>query len=268
MKIFEDPNVQCLLCTGYEFEGDFPLLRERQLDRYRPGVRQKEWWRYHHNYLGLKTLVAYQGVKPVGHIEFMPIDYVPRPISGQDILIINCIHVAEPFKGQGIGRALLGSVEDHAQRQAKGVAVLSRNFGSFMPLSYFEKMKYQPVDERDDETLMFKPIVEVEAPAFLTQRYEPEHKENMINLDYFHCPQCPMSGYTLEGLQKHLKSHREEISLTVFEMSERKDVEQFGIAEGIFIDGVRVASLPYDVDQLISLLDMSLETKDVSVIAH
>src|SRR3990170_4976996 len=105
MKIIDDAMDQCLICIGYTFEHDTPLDRDIALGNFMPGVRQKVWWRWYQTYLGLRTLVAYIGPRPVGHIEFMPVDYAPRPVAGERLMMINCLLVARDVRGQGVGRA-------------------------------------------------------------------------------------------------------------------------------------------------------------------
>jgi len=264
MKIYDDPSDQCLLCVGYNFEDDYPLQRDFTLRRYKDGVRQKEWWRYQHAYLGLKTWVAYQGVKPVGHIELMPIEHAPRPISGKDMMVINCLHVAEDAQNQGVGSSLLAVAEEHAFSKGKGIAAISWETGNFMPLSFYEHLGYQIASSRRDEMLVFKSKNGPSTPTFIPIGYQPIPVKDKISIVYFHCAQCPMSGWVLKKLKHKVKTHRDQILLQILDTGDRAKMERFGIAQRMFVDGLPVGSFPPDPDLLIHQIDLALSAKEIA----
>jgi hypothetical protein len=115
MKVLDEAMDQCLLCIDYAFDQDSPANREVSLRRLQPGIRQKEWWRYHHVYRGLRTLVAYEGSRAVGHVEFMPIEYAPRPVVGQHLAFPTaCMWRLARSRG---GRRLLEAAEHEARKR-------------------------------------------------------------------------------------------------------------------------------------------------------
>jgi GNAT superfamily N-acetyltransferase len=259
MRIFDEPMDQCLLCIGYDFHQDAPIFREAARNRFEPGVSQKEWWRYQHNYLGLRTLVAYDGSRPVGHVEFIPIQHAPRPVSGARTLFINCLFVDRSARFRGVGRALLEAAEEEATRLGKGIAVLAYESGSFMPAAFFEACGFEAGEARDGERLLHKASFTGETPSFLPLHYEPRRNIEGIAVDYFHCPQCPRSGTALQELQGKLASRRGHIDLRVINTGQRPTIEQWGIAQGIFVDGHRLPIvLPPHANQLKSALESLL----------
>ena len=262
MKIYEDSKDQCLLCIGYDFKEDFPLQRELALRKFKEGVKQKEWWRYHHSYLGLKTWVAYQGVEPVGHIELIPVEHAPRPISGEDLMIITCLHVVEKAQTHGIGRALLTTAEEYSFSRNKGIAACSFESGNFMPGSFFSHFGYENIAERDTQILAFKSKNGTPTPMFIPIGYQPIPVKDKVSVVYFHCPQCPRSGSALEKLKKKSRTKKDQVILQTFNTGERKEVERLGISHGVFIDGQVIGSFPPDPAVLLGKIDEELRLKE------
>ncbi len=261
MKIYAEPALQVLLCIAYSFEGDCPLEREVARRRFEPGVRQKEWWRYQHTYLGLRTLIAYQGPRPVGQVEFMPVEHAPRPISQGPYLCLNCLHVAPPFRRQGVGSALLQAVEKEAESQGRGVAVVARSEGDFMPAAFYRRMGYQLADQRDGELLLTKSRQPLPAPRFLPMGYHPQAPLARVGVDYFHCPQCPLSGWALAQLERRLRPRGDAVRLKVHETGERPEVERWGLTGAVYVDGVPLAGWPPRPEAILAQVDQELEAR-------
>jgi GNAT superfamily N-acetyltransferase len=261
MKIYEDPKDQCLLCIGYDFKGDSPLQRDLALKKYKEGVKEKEWWRYHHSYLGLKTWVAYQGIEPVGHVECIPVEHAPRPVSGEALMVITCLHVAERAQSHGVGSALLRTAEEYAFQREKGIAVITNKEQPFMPLPFFEYQGYQPVEDRAMQTLVFKSFNGSPAPALLPLGYQPIPVKDKVSIVYFHCPQCPKSRWALKKLQKKAEKEKGRVLLQMFNTGDRADIEQLGIARGVYINGRSTERYPPDPDELIEKIDQELSAR-------
>ncbi len=258
MKIYEDSKDQCLLCIGYDFEGDFPLQRELALRRYRECVKEKEWWRYHHSYLGLKTWVAYQGVEPVGHIECIPVEHAPRPISGEDLIVITCLHVVEKAQNHGIGNALLRTAEEYAFQRDKGIAAITNKEEAFMPLPFFEHLDYQALEDREMQTLVFKSRNGIPTPKLLPLSYQPIPVKEKVSIVYFHCPQCPKSGWALKKIKRKVKTKKDQVLLQILNTGDRVDIEQLGIAQGVYINGRSMGSFPPEPEAIFEKIDLEL----------
>ena len=222
-------------------------------------MNQKEWWRYQHNYLGLRTLVAYEGPRAVGHVEFIPIQHAPRPVTGTRQLFINCIFVDKSARFRGVDRMLLQAAEREAEDQGRGIAVLASESGPFMPAAFFESSGFQRGEARDGERLLHKAPLTGEAPRFLTLNYQPRSSSSGIAIDFFHCPQCPLSGKALHDLRTALASHREGIDLHVINTGQRTTIEQWGIAQGAYVNGKPVEDFrPPSAENLKSALEAIL----------
>lgn len=250
MKVIDEAMDQCLLCIDYAFDQDSPSNRQVSLERLQPGIRQKEWWRYHHTYLGLRTLVAYEGPRAVGHIEFMPIEYAPRPVSGHNLAFINCLYISPDFRGRGIGAGLLEAAEREVQAHADGMAVLARWTGPAFPAHFFIEHGYQPVGSRQGEALLNKPFRRAASPRFLPVRLLPRLVADRIPVDYFHCPQCPYSGWVLHQLQRGGALDAPDIDLRLIDTGERQAIELWGVANTVYIDGRAVGSVPLNLIEI------------------
>jgi GNAT superfamily N-acetyltransferase len=258
MRIFEDPKDQCLLCIGYDFKNDYPLQREIALRKYKDGVKEKEWWRYHHNHLGLKTWVAYQGVEPVGHIELIPVEYAPRPISGENLMVITCLHVVEKAQHSGIGSALMRIAEEYSFQRNKGITAITNKEGSFMPLPFFAHLDYEIIEDRDSRSLVFKSWNGAHPPSLIPPGYQPIPVKNKLSIVYFHCPQCTKSGWVLKRLEKRIKSEKDRVLLQTFNTGNREEVERLGIVQGAYLNGQPVGSFPPEPDLLLEKIDQEL----------
>lgn len=247
MKIIDEAMDQCLLCIDYAFDQDSPSNRETSLRRLQPGIRQKEWWRYQHIHRGLRTLVAYEGPRAVGHVEFMPIEHVPRPVSGHNLTFINCLYVAPEARGRGVASGLLRAAEHEACDRADGMAVLARWGGPALPAHFFIEFGYQPIGSRQNEALLNKPFRRAASPHFLPVRVLSRETEARIPVDFFHCPQCPYSGWALHQLQRPGQLTAADVDLRVIETGERQAVEVWGVASGVYIDGRPYGSVPLNL---------------------
>ncbi len=257
MKIIDEAVDQCLLCIDFDSDQDCPSYREVARSRFQPGVMQKEWWRYHHAYLGLRTLVAYQGRRAVGHVEFLPIEHAPRPVEGQGLAFIDCLMVAEDARGQGVGRALLEAAEGEARRRYAGMAVLCQWTRPAMPARFFTHLGYHPVATRGDEWLLNKPFGRAYSPRLLPVHYTPRRAARRVAVDFFHCPQCPRSGRALDLLRRRARV-LPRVDLRVIDTGERPAIETWGIANAVFVDGRRAGRVPLDALEVGQELDQAL----------
>ncbi|MGD2252458.1 MAG: GNAT family N-acetyltransferase [Anaerolineales bacterium] len=263
MKIIDEAADQSLLCIDYDFEDDYPLHRELSRGRFRPGISEKEWWRYHNIHLGLRTLVAYDGPRPVGHIEFMPIEYAPFPVIGENLMMIHCMLVAKHARGRGFGWGLLEAVEEEARATSDGVAVFAGRSTSFMPAGFFAHCGYRAADRSNYDWLLYKPLRDIPPPELLPMRPRSWGKNDRLNVAFFYCPQCPISGWALERIRSQLKKRRDRIDLQVFRLDSRSKIEHYGLARGVFIEGQQVGGFPPDPDFVLQQVALVSREKDL-----
>ena len=113
--------------------------------------------------------------------------------------------------------------------------------------------------------LLNKPFDRAHSPRFLPVRYQPKPVGERLSVDFFHCPQCPFSGWALERLRR-MASGRQDIDLTVVETAEREQIEAWGIAQGVFVDGRPILGFPINPAHLERAVDRALAAKSAAAL--
>lgn len=257
MKIIDEAMDQCLLCIDYDFAQDSPSQREVARREFGSGVSQKEWWRYQHAYLGLRTLVAYIGRRPVAHIEFIPIEHAPRPVAGIGLAFIICLYVAPDRRQQGIGTALLQAAESEVRGHATGIAATAAWTGPSVPARFFTHLGFHPIATRGDQCLLNRPFDRAYSPRFLPVRYQPRLDARCITVDFFHCPQCPYSAFVLERLRRRARQ-TDRLDLRVLPVPDRSAIEALGLADTIILNGKPIATTPFDLSAVLLHIERAL----------
>ncbi len=264
MKIIDEAADQTLLCIGYDFSKDSPSEREVSRHEFGAGIEQKEWWRYQHSHLGLRTLVAYSGRRAVGHIEFLPIEHAPRPVSGCGLIFIDCLFVAPDARRQGIGEALLEAAKAEVKGHAEGLAAVARWTGASVQARYFTHRGFHPVATRGDRCLLSLPFDRAYSPRFLPLRFQPKVDPRRSTLDFFHCPQCPYSALVLDRLQQWAR-RTPDLDLQLHPVMDRTDVETWGEADAILLNGKPIATSPLDLSDVLLHVERAMaERQSVS----
>lgn len=247
MKIIEEGQDQALLCVGYDFSNDCQSEREAALRRFGRGVNVKRWWNYSRVRFGLRVLVAYEGARPVGQVEFMPIEHAPFPVRGAELTFVNCLYVARPAQRRGVGSALLEACEAEARRRARGLAVIAYPNSPFMPAGFFLRRGFSAADQDDSAWLMFKAWGETaEPPAFLPRRSAPPAatRPGRAVVDYYWCGHCPYLVRTLDWLRVVARGLGDAVTIREVNTDDRAVVEQLGIAAGFYVNGQPAFSYP------------------------
>lgn len=260
MKIIDEGQDQALLCVGYDFSNDCQSEREAALRRFGRGVNVKRWWNYHRAHRGLRVLVAYQGARPAGHIEFLPIEAAPQPVAGEALIFVDCLFVPRPAQGRGIGSGLLQACEAEARPHARGLAVVAYPNSPFMPAGFFLRHGFTTVAEGNSAWLMSKQWAEAPPPRFLPLCYTPpaDVRPGQAVVDYYWCGQCPYSVRTLDRLRRVARSMGEAVVVREVNTDDRALMERLGVAAGCFVNGRRVFSYPPSEAQIREALEMAL----------
>jgi GNAT superfamily N-acetyltransferase len=72
----------------------------------------KRFWNYNTLFRGVRILVAYEGTLPVGHLEYIPIEHAPKPVTGANLTFIDCMFVEPKQRWHGVGSELLRACEE------------------------------------------------------------------------------------------------------------------------------------------------------------
>ncbi len=173
---------------------DYGVCGYKDLKKHLELRRKIEWFnQYYPKGLRIKAVMSKSGGYQ-GMLEYIPGKYAHRPVAADGYMFIHCIFVGfkAPFKGKGLGSALL----DECIREAKeagmqGVAVVTRQ-GSFMAKKdIFLKKGFVLVDEAepDFELLALKFNKAAADPKFTIQPLQGYSD----GLTIIRSPQCPYS---------------------------------------------------------------------------
>lgn len=195
--------------------------------------------------LGYRAKIIYEQDNPIGFIDYLPIE-TQEEIAGQDITLIYCISIIpnSNYRGKGYGKFLLEEAEFDAKNLSKGVAVVAHNHPKWMPFSFFANMGYKVVDERDGgigEILMLKEFQPVEAPRFISQKYnyKVEPVSDKVVVEIFWSGGCPHNVLFVELLKDELNIFWDKVFIKeVFANDLSQDViQKYGHDYGVYING-------------------------------
>ena len=268
MQIFEfqDTQEQTLLCLNYNFAEDCESNREVALQELGNGVNVKRYWNYNRFFKGLHLLIAYEGTTPVGHLEYLPIEYAPRPVQGEGFTFIDCLYVQPQARGRGIGSALLRECEDRARKASSGLVAIANANWPPAPYSFFTAHDFITVAEDHGAQLMVKAWSKVVTPRFLTRHYEPmkSSQPDQVSVDIFWCGQCPHWVKARDRLTQIAHEYGDQIKIRGINTDERSMIEAWGISEGIFINGQRRFDAPPSELDLRLALERAAKVKVVT----
>jgi GNAT superfamily N-acetyltransferase len=213
---------------------------ERVRESLYKGAGMKIDWIKRRLHLGYKAKILYEKEKPIGFVDYLPVA-MQTEIAGQDIALINCISIIPSYRGKGYGKLLLGEAELDAKKFSKGIAVVAHNHPKWMPVSFFTKMGYKAVDERDDrikEILMLKAFQSVKAPRFVRQKYKPELEFGKVVVEILWSGVCPHNVLSVELLKDSLNKFGGILVKEVATNDLSQDViHNYGHDYGVYING-------------------------------
>jgi len=109
----------------------------------------------------------------VGLTNYIPIEY--SPYEGENLMAILCMwihgydHLVGNQQSQGYGRFMLEQIEADAKRSGcDGVTVWGKDYDAWSPISFYEHMGYQRVDQSGIDVLAWKSFTDkAKAPRLM-----------------------------------------------------------------------------------------------------
>jgi GNAT superfamily N-acetyltransferase len=93
-----------------------------------------------------KKLLLWRG-EPVGIIEYAPPEATGYPITGKDVIVVNCIWVLRKAKGHGFGKLLMHAMkEDTKDTSGYATIGLNRHWSPWFKVEQLEKLGFRSVD--------------------------------------------------------------------------------------------------------------------------
>jgi len=199
--------------------------------------------------LGVKLAVDDQG-KVGGMIQYIPIEH--SFAEGQDLYVILCIWVHGYKKGRGnfqkkgMGKALIQAAEEDVRAKgAKGIAAWGISLPFWMKASWFKKQGYVKVDNQKGQILLWKPFTDdAVPPKWIKPKKKPEQKEGKVVVTALLNGWCPAQSIAVERAKRAASEFGDKIDFREINTLDRKVFLEWGISEGLFIDGKQMRTGP------------------------
>lgn len=234
-----------------EHEKLYFMCLEDWSDEMKEAGSHKEAWYRRMKDQGLRVKLALDDRGEVGGM----IQYVPVEQSfaeGSDLYFINCIWVhgykegRGNFQKRGMGKALILAAEDDAHALGvKGITAWGMAMPFWMKASWFRKQGYRKVDRQGMQVLLWKPFVEdALPPRWVRQRKSPETTPGKVTVTGFINGWCPAQNMVFERAKRAASEIGDKVVFRQVDTFNRDTFLEWGIADGLFIDGKEVRTGP------------------------
>ena len=215
------------------------------------GPKRRQWFdRCRSEGLRTKLALDDNGVEG-GMIQYGPIER--SHIDGADLYFIYCIHVhghkqgRGNFQKRGMGKALLAAAEaDARQLGAKGMAAWGLWLPFWMKASWFKKHGYVKADRQGIAVLLWKQFTDDAMPPkwFPALNRMPEPVPGKVNVTAFSSGWCLAQNLVYERAKQAAAEFGDNVVFREIDTSSRAAVAEWGISDGVFVDGKDVQKGP------------------------
>jgi len=185
-----------------------------------------------------------------GMIQYLPIE--EYGLEGRDLNFILCLWVhgysegRGNFQKRGMGKALLQAAEqDSRQLGKKGIAAWGVALPFWMRASWFKKQGYQRADRNGIMVLVWKPFSdEAEAPKWIRRKKKPGKTDGRVTVSAFINGWCPAQNLVYERARRAAGQFGDKVLFESYDTLDREVFREWGISDGLFIDGREVRTGP------------------------
>jgi GNAT superfamily N-acetyltransferase len=234
-----------------ETESLYCCCLEDWSDEIREAGDHKLHWYHAMKEKGLRVKIARDDNNVVaGMIQYLPIEH--SMFEGHGLYVVLCIWVhghkqgRGNFQGRGMGKALLKAAEEDCQQLGvNGIAVWGLALPFFMKASWFKRQGYKVVDRNGMMRLLWKPFIEnPDPPKFMKPKKKPAKGKDAVDITIFRNGWCPAMNMSYERTLRAASEFQDKVKLTEFETLDRIIVAEWGIVDGLFIDGKEIRTGP------------------------
>ncbi|MDZ4181660.1 MAG: hypothetical protein U1B83_02195, partial [Candidatus Cloacimonadaceae bacterium] len=185
-----------------------------------------------------------------GMIQYLPVEQ--SHIIGKDMYFIYCIWVHGHKSGignrqkRGMGKALLAAAEKDAEDLgAKGIIAWGLKIPVWMKAAWFRKQGYKAVDSQGMMSLVCKTFVpDAQQPRFPKPKKKPASSPEKVIITDFITGWCPYANVTHHNIEKIAAEWKDKVELIRLDTTDELVREEWGHAEGLFINGKEVRNVP------------------------
>jgi GNAT superfamily N-acetyltransferase len=234
-----------------KYEGDYFVCLEDWSDEIKEAGNHKELWYRRMKDKGLRVKMALVDGRAVGMIQYVPVEH--SFAEGRDLYFIHCIWVhGHKGKGvgnhqkRGIGKALLAAAEEDARTLgAKGMVAWGITLPFFMRASWFKKRGYVKVDKNPVALLLWKPFAaDAVAPKWIQEKKKPGLTPGKASVAAFKNGWCPAVNMVFERAKRAAAEFGDAVEFQTFDTSDRATFLEWGIGDGLFVDGKAIRTGP------------------------
>ncbi len=231
-------------CLGYPEVEDWYSKGDRK--------RISEAWRRKQKFLlrklkdGASAQIAYKAGRPIGFIEYYPIEFSNLEVVGKDIMVIWCLNEKKQERGKNVGERLLQvCLLDSKRKNRKGVVVTCWD-PIWMPSALLKKNGFVEVGKAvGNGVVLFKQFDEVEIPRWIGRggNYEEAKQvEGKIVIDLFHTDRCLIHIRNTALVKDVAKEFGKRVVLNEVNVDNREDMLKYRIAYRVYLNGKVLAA--------------------------
>ena len=234
-----------------ENEALFFICLEDWADEAKESGHKRSQWYAKMRPLGLGVKLALHDSGQVGGmIQYLPVEH--STVEGKDLYMVQCIWVhghkkgRGNFQGKGMGKALLKAAEEDVRaRGAKGIAAWGISLPFWMKASWFKKQGYAKADKNGMAVLMWKQFSpEAQAPRWIKEKKRPALIPGKVVVSSYVTGWCMVQNLAYERAKRASSMFPDKVVFQEIDTSVRANLNEWGIADGLFIDGKPVNTGP------------------------
>ena len=206
-----------------------------------------------------RGFVAYEEGKPIGRVEFYPIENSFALLSGEDLYFMPCIWVLPEFQKKGIGKILIEKVIEETKDRS-GVCTYAMESEGWMPALFFKKFGFEDTGFAGPLKLLIKKHRETNLPLKLKPTFEHIIKPDKVVIEVVEDPACPFMRVWQKKLIAIAKEFGDKVVIIEYPVKDRSDALEYGYSS-VYVDGEEPFFEPAPVEEIRSTLENYLKKK-------
>ena len=210
--------------------------------------------------------MARHGNFPKGLIEYLPIEFAPEPVKGENSLFIDCLWVVPPFWHSGVSKRLIERFIEGA-RVYGGASVLAYEgdkwfgFFDYMPVNFFRQFGFKEVCRDGSRVLLHLNLGADKKPRLVYPKCKGIEKSGKTIMDVFFNSQCPWSGWMVDKIKRNMKKY--DAVVNAINTDDRKVMEKYGMSRGVCVNGVPILKRMASWKEVESILKQTIPNYNI-----